>query len=909
MAETQALLAALNAGEISRLALARVDLAKLRIACEQQSNWLPHVLGPSMMRPGLWYTGASTASHAAGWLGEFYFDESTKVLLVATANGLQFFFNDAYLTRPAVTAAVTNGNFDTDLTGWTDSDEAGATSSWIAGGALSLAGTGTNYAYRDQQVTVNEVGVEHALRVIIDGGTVVLKVGTAAGDTTYLDVTLAAGTYSLAFTPGGASFWIRLGANTTYASRVNSINVEGAGAVSIPVPWSTTAHFDSIRYDQSGDVVFVASAGFQQRRIERRASDSRSWGLAFYFADDGPFRLSNTATGLTITPSATTGFVTLTASRNLFKSTHVGALYRLVHASQTVTKAIASANDFTSEIRVSGLASHSGSPSSRGFAITITGAYTAVVTLQRSIGAPGAWSDVKSWTNTEASETYDDGLDNQIIYYRLGVKAGNYTAGTATCTLNYNGSSQTGIARINGYSSPTSVTADVLKEFGGTGATDDWAEGEWSDYRGWPVAVALHDGRLFWGTGIKAQGSVSDAFASFDDEVEGDSGPLNKTVATGGLDGWRWLLSLQRLIGGTAAQEISIRASAFDEPLTPTQFVARACSTRGAAKVRPIKVDEVGIFVERNAKRVFQLSFETGAIDYRSSELTRLKQEMCNAGVRDVAVQRQPDTRVWFVLGDGTCAVLTYDLADEVVAWTPVVTNGSFERVAVLPGSDEDDVYFIVARSVSGTKRYIEKLTKRSESVGGTLSKTIDSHIVYSGAPTTTITGLGHLEGKNVVVWGDGKAQVTNDAPKTVTGGQITGLPVAVSNAVVGLSYVAELKTAKLAYGAEQGTAMTLQKRVARVGLVAADVSIEGLRIGRDFSHLTRAATTYKGKAITAGQVLSSFDAPPGAFGGEWNSDARACIEVKSPHCATIMGLVLEMTTNEPETERPSRGR
>jgi hypothetical protein len=904
MAATQALLASLNSGEISPLALARVDLAKLRVATERQVNWLPHVLGPAMLRPGTQYI-AGMPGNAAGWLGEFYFDETAKTLLVATAAGLQFLTGDAWLTRPAVTAAVTNGNFDTDVNGWTDSDEAGAASTWVTGGYLQLVGTGTNYAYRDQQVTVNEIGTEHALRVVVAHNSVVLKVGTSAGDGSYLDVTLLPGTYSLAFTPSGASFWIRVGANTAYAALVDGINVEGAGAVSLPVPWSTTAHFDSIRYDQSGDVLFVASAGFQQRRIERRASNSRSWGIALYLADDGPFRLGNVASDLTITPSATTGFITLTASRSIWKTGHVGGLYKITHPSQTVTAALAALNATTGEIRVSGLASHGGSASARSFTVLVEGTFTATITLERSISAPGAWSTVESYT-APTSKTFDDGLDNQIIYYRLKCTA--YTSGTANSTLVYNSSSQTGIVRINGYSSGTSVTADVLKELGGTTATDDWAEGEWSDYRGWPAAVALHDGRLFWQAGLKTQGSVSDAFASFDDAIEGDAGPLNRTVATGGLDGGRWLLSLQRLLLGTAGKEISIRASAFDEPLTPTAFVARDCSTRGAAKVRPAKVDSVGIFVERNGKRVFELSFDVQRGDYHSRELTRLKQEMCDAGVRDIAVQRQPDTRIWFVLGDGTCAVLTYDQDDEVAAWIPVETGGSFERVAVLPGTDEDDVYFIVAREVGGTKRYIEKLAKRSECVGGTISKTIDSHIVYSGAPTTAINAP-HLAGKQVVVWADGKALVTDAAPITLDGSGNGTAPASFSNACYGLAYVGQLKTAKLAYGAEKGTALTLQKRIVRVGLVAADVSIEGLKIGRDFDHLTRAATTYKGKAITAGQVLPSVDAPPSSFGGAWDSDSRFCAEVRSPHCCTLMGLVLEMQTSEMADEPAPRGR
>ncbi len=898
MAEQNVALLSLNSGEISRLALARIDLQKLRVATERQTNFLPHVLGPCQFRPGTKYI-AGTASNLAGWLGEFYFSEAATALLVCTTGAMQIMVADAYISRVAVATAVTNGTFNADIASWTDSDEAGATSSWQAAGNAQFVGTGANYAWLDQQITVAgaDQNKEHALRLVVERGYVAIKVGTAMGDGSYWDLTgLSPGTYSLAFTPPG-NFWIRIGSNTTYASLVNSVTIEAAGVVSLPIPWTTTAHFDSIRYDQSGDVIFVASSGFQQRRIERRASDSRSWAVALYQADDGPFRNSNVSDSVQLTPTGTTGSITLTASRPLFHTTHAGALFRLTHSSQTASGSLAVLNAATGSIRISGLASHNFSASSRSFAITISGTFVGTVELQRSLGAPGSWSGVKNWT-APAAENYDDGLDNQIIYYRLQMIA--YTSGSATVALNYAGSSQTGIVRIRDFSSSTSVTADVLLELGGTVATSDWAEGEWSDFRGWPQAVALHDGRLGWFPGIKAQLSVSDAFASFDDTVEGDSGPINKTIATGGNDGVRAALSVQRLLLGTAAQEISIRSSSFDEPLTPTAFVARDCSTRGAGKLRMLKIDTVGVFVERNAKRVFELAFDVQKGDYTSRELTRLKQEMCDAGVRDVAVQRQPDTRIWFVLGDGTCACLTYDLEDDVVAWIPINTDGSFERVAVLPGTDEDDVYFIVKRNVGGDKRFVEKLAKRSECVGGTISKTVDSHVVYSGAPTTTLTAA-HLAGKQVYLWADGApraAAITLDGSGNAT-------VASFSNGVYGLGYTGQIKTAKLAYGAEHGTALTMQKRVARFGMVAADITPGGFRVGRDFSNMTGLPATYRGKALTAGQVLTAFDANPGSFNGGWDSDPRVCLQMSSPYCATIMALVLEEKTDEPQEASP----
>lgn len=64
---------------------------------------------------------------------------------------------------------------------------------------------------------------------------------------------------------------------------------------------------------------------------------------------------------------------------------------------------------------------------SRKFTVSIANVdpatpWSGTVTLQRSVSEPGAWTDVKTWTG-ETSETYDDGLDNNTIYYRIGVAA------------------------------------------------------------------------------------------------------------------------------------------------------------------------------------------------------------------------------------------------------------------------------------------------------------------------------------------------------------------------------------------------------------------------------------------------------------------------------------------------------
>ena len=88
----------------------------------------------------------------------------------------------------------------------------------------------------------------------------------------------------------------------------------------------------------------------------------------------------------------------------------------------------------------------------------------------------------------------------------------------------------TGIAKVTAITDASNVTAVVVKAFGGTDASADWAEGEWSDERGWPTSVSFYEGRLFWAGKDKIIGSVSDSFYSFDATTEGDSGPINRSI-------------------------------------------------------------------------------------------------------------------------------------------------------------------------------------------------------------------------------------------------------------------------------------------------------------------------------------------------------------------------------------------
>ena len=153
-------------------------------------------------------------------------------------------------------------------------------------------------------------------------------------------------------------------------------------------------------------------------------------------------------------------------------------------------------------------------------------------------------------------------------------------------------------------------------------------------------------------------------------------------------------------------------------------------------------------------------------------------------------------------------------------------------------------MWVAVRRTIAGaTKRYIERFDMGMREALDTADKAnwvyADSSVkldyVAGATPTTTITGLSHLNGKNVVIWGG----VYNATLGTVTYGVIpptintsTGLPSVVASGqitvqtslvawVVGLAYtstiVPQRVEAQLSDGTSQGRKMRIPRFNAKI--------------------------------------------------------------------------------------------
>lgn len=908
MAKDKRQLLAFNRGVISSRGLARIDLERMAMSSERQRNWIPRVLGSMMLRPGLEFidrTSGDTTSFARQIPFTFGVDDNAQLEFSTAAMRVRI--DDVLIERPSVTTAIGNDSFDVGLSPWVDISDAAGVVQALSLGDVKLKGANADFGRIEQEVTVivADEDVEHAVKLDIEYGNVLFKIGSTSGDDDLFgEQRLGKGVHSLSFTPSG-NFFIQIAHEKTYFASINECSIEPAGDMELLTDYSSV-DLPFLRYDQSGDVIYVAcknasTTGLAYRaeiikKIERRG-DGRSWSIVDYLPEDGPFRVQNTS-GVTMGCSPRTGDATLTASEPFFQSglLHVGALFRIASDGQIVSASCNAQDIFTDPpVRITG------SGDSRAFGIVVTGIFTATVTLQFSFTGEAPWTDSGKTYTAAGGESYNDGQEGQIIYYRIGVKTGDYTSGTAVVQLNYTGGSIQGVCRIRSVTSSTSAQVQVLSPFGSTFASSEWWESEWSYYRGYPTTVSLHEGRLWWAGSDKIWGSISDSYESFDDEFIGDAAPISRSIGFGPIRVIHWLISMGRLLFGTASNSANVDAARIDgndplgarsssdsEPLTTTNFNIKTISTKS-------------VFVDRSEQRLYELTYGVDEQDYRSLDLSVFCPDYNTVGIVQIAIQMKPDVRVHCVRADGTVGLLIFDRLENVVCWVDVDSSGAgglIEDVSVLPGRVEDQVYYIVKRTINGlTQRHLCKWAHESEAIGGQLNKMADSFVTYEGAATVTpfTTELLHLRGETVVIWADG-LDVGTDVV-TAGGALTTNLAVAASSVVVGLPYTAQFKSSKLSE--ITGIGLLERKKVNKIGFVAENMHYQGLKYGPDFSNLSDMPKVSRAQVQPVGQIYETYHEDDFSFGGTWNEDSRICLQAAAPRPCTILAAVAEIESVE----------
>lgn len=228
--------------------------------------------------------------------------------------------------------------------------------------------------------------------------------------------------------------------------------------------------------------------------------------------------------------------------------------------------------------------------------------------------------------------------------------------------------------------------------------------------------------------------------------------------------------------------------------ISPLTFSAEAQTEIGSSNIPPVILEGLLMYVKDNNSELVNVVYSREREAYVPRSPTLVSQHLFE-GREIVAMTtlNAPYVRLFCVLGNGDCAVMSYDRSEGFVAWTLWTTDGEFEDVVSvrIQNSTEDGAYFIVKRTINGaTRRYVERTEPRL------FDSLNDSFFVDCGQTFTNvsnITGLNHLAGEQVAVLQDG-----TPSTGTVASDGTLALGASYSKVHVGLPYVAEIETLDL---------------------------------------------------------------------------------------------------------------
>ena len=300
----------------------------------------------------------------------------------------------------------------------------------------------------------------------------------------------------------------------------------------------------------------------------------------------------------------------------------------------------------------------------------------------------------------------------------------------------------------------------------------EWGSGKW------PEHIFFHQQRLGYAGNDTHRQTVwmTDAgdFLSFSaNSPLLSSDKVSFTLDSGTQNKIQWVVSGKALFIGTLGDEWSV-VGGSQTAITPSNLLSQRQTKNGSEPVKPLQVGTSVLFIEQHGRTVNEFTSEYNTEGYQTADLTILADHItADYSITNWTYQRTPNSIVWAVRSDGTLLGLTYQRQHKVIGWHRHTTDGEFKAVESIPGTTrEDDVWVIVARELpSGTTGYyLEQMAVKFNSEEASDGRFLDSFLVYSGAATTSISGLSHLEGKTVDILINGMVHPS----RTVSSGTVT---------------------------------------------------------------------------------------------------------------------------------------
>jgi hypothetical protein len=423
-------------------------------------------------------------------------------------------------------------------------------------------------------------------------------------------------------------------------------------------------------------------------------------------------------------------------------------------------------------------------------------------------------------------------------------------------------------------STSTDNSITVVQDQQGSSRKEDL----WSATRGFPKTISFFQGRLwFGGTTSKPQSLLASRSGSYfdfelDEQLADDA--ILVTIATRTLNAITNIVAGRQLQVFTAGSEFSVPA----EIPTPENIAIKTETNHGCSRINPVEIDGSTLFIERSGKAIREFLFNWQEESYTANSVSVLAQHLIKQPVSMAAQRGTSDddaNYVFIVNSDGTMAILNTLREQEIVAFTNATTDGQFIDAEVA-----DSVpYVAVKRNINGSDvLYIEKMT---------FDVVLDSAFIYSGAATTTITGLDHLEGETVKVIADG-AVLTD---KTVSGGQIT-LERSAEYVEVGLWAKPYAQPMPLVGEGGSGANHLRYKSIPRISLrvhETAAIQIDGITVpGKTFGPSSSSPLNTTPQPYTG--IINDIESLTG-----WDLEQAPTISQEQPGKLTVLNLSFEL--------------
>jgi hypothetical protein len=747
---------AFNAGEISAWLDPRIDQDKYHLGCRQMRNLRPTVYGGAFKRPGTEYLGAARVNTGRVRLLAFQYEVGTTYVLELTDLRMR-----VWTTGPTPAVVADPDAPGTALT---------ITTPWGEGELNAL-----------QVCQLNDLlfvtHPDHQPRVV----------ARYAGNDWRV---------------------VRYNPDWPALLEINDRNVtlQCTAANATPAAWSIATTYDA------GDEVIHEGEDYACRLDDCRKiepGDHKNW-KRWWRVKDG---------------TGTLGIgrrVTVSASKNVFQTGHVGSKWVLIWRRDELKKVLhlngGSVGKTTGSIYCLGewsaslLADNSGS-----------GDWDVEVSIQRSENNK-TWQSYKTITGSKSEvQSILTGNEEEPCFLRIKL-----TARSGSIPAQYKGElevgnpDQHGIIRIKSVTNATTATAILEFPVPNSDTTKYWHEPAWSDARGFPRAITLHEGRLWFGA-TKHQpttfwATAVDRFETFRIGVASHLG-LEFQIMSDEANAIQWLVSHDGLMIGTKGAEWF-----YGQRLGEDLPKLRKNTSYGSAAVQARVVNETLVFFQRSQRKLRELAWDGDR--FACQDLTLLAEHFGDAKFLQVAVQRNPETVVWIITNQGDLIGMTYERGQNVTGWFRYETGGTygtggttgnFESVALVEGAgEEDEIWVAVKRVINGaTVRFIERFQpdlirniKENDQAELVYS---DAAVVRSGSPTTTMTGLAHLNGARVSILADGAPHPS----QVVADGQIT-LQWSAAKIIAGLPFHAYLEPTYLESSDPGSITKAFRKRMTR---------------------------------------------------------------------------------------------